>query len=367
MSNGLLKNGWFYDWLSMGQTYDYQLPIVASVVSVHTETDTGEQFNSRQPLKHQGSFDTRLIITCDGSRVKISGNPSRYDRPDNLFGFTNIDDCVEVYNRVLVANGLPELTKTTKVEAVWDMKLKKFRQVPNGAIVTQIHVTKNFSVGLGNEQNFVRSLGSFSYRGKAANIYPDCNTADWLAGSSRLYFKFYNKHISMLRERKKLVSKYESEQLEYYDRVLEYCRLNGVVRAEYEFKSDYLRDRGMRYYGYSDITQVQNLTFLQDIIKKLEVVVSDYSSVADDLLHHGIVTTRQAANATQCYFMMWLHGQDLKRMLKKSQWYTHRSRLLHLGYDIAERVNVSAMPIRLNQSKTLDLVDLEIPDWYEAV
>lgn len=366
MLNQTLSDGWFYDWLSVAQTYNYELPIVASVISLHTETDTGEQFHSRQPLKHVGSFDTNLIVTCDGSTVSISGNPSRYNRADNLFGYNNLDDCIASYNKVLTANGLPELTKNTKVEPIWDQKTKRFRQVGDGALIRQIHVTKNFSVGKGNEQDFIRGLSSFSYRGKPANVYPDCNTVDWLSGSRRLYFKFYNKSFSMIRERKKLVNKYNEIELAYYDRVQKYCSDNGVVRAEYEFKSDYLSDRNLRFYGKSSIPEVQSFTFLQDLLKKLEVVVSDYTTIADDLLHNGVVSTRQAANATQCYFIMWLHGQDLKRLIKRSQWYTHRGRLLHLGYDISERVNVSAMPIRLNQSKTLEFCDLNVPDWYSA-
>ncbi|EKG45573.1 fumarate reductase iron-sulfur domain protein, partial [Vibrio cholerae HC-55A1] len=29
------------------------------------------------------------------------GNPSRWQRMDNLFGLTTLDECVEIYNHVL--------------------------------------------------------------------------------------------------------------------------------------------------------------------------------------------------------------------------------------------------------------------------
>ncbi|MCL7708226.1 Replication-associated protein G2P, partial [Enterobacter kobei] len=66
-------------------------------------------------FQHKGSFCDQVSISIKGSILKMSGNPSRWNRLDNLFGHTSVDACVQVYNRILNDLGLPEFTKCTKL------------------------------------------------------------------------------------------------------------------------------------------------------------------------------------------------------------------------------------------------------------
>jgi len=365
MKNQTLSDGYFFDWLSMSQLHpEANLPIVASRLKTDTCLKTGEVILYKVPMVHEGSYSTSIEVKCDGNRITVKGNPSRFNRADNLFGYSNLEDCVSVYNKILTSLDLPPFTETTKIDNVWNFKSNCFNQMPNGAIVLQVHVTKNYFVGEGNVKNFIRSLGSYAYRSKLPMIYPNGCTIDWSAGSRTLYIKLYCKYTSMLKERKKLVSRYTEAEMEYYDRVMQYCLENGIARLEYEFKSQFLATRNLRFYGVGDMNDLLKFRFVEDKLEKMENIVTDYTSIADELLCTGIVKTRQSANSTQSYFFMWLHGQDIRKAITKSNFYVHRNRLLLLGYDICDQINVSAMPIRVKNTSILSISEAIVPDWY---
>ena len=110
--------GFFVDKLSMHQEHFTPLPLVGSSLCIEEDLHTGEII-SRTPksLHQEGSYSSKIVIRCNGSRVSVSGNPTRYNRIDNLFGFKTIEECVRVFNILLAKHGLPPFTKCTKA---WD-------------------------------------------------------------------------------------------------------------------------------------------------------------------------------------------------------------------------------------------------------
>ncbi len=101
----------FYDWLKVYQDFDVALPLIGDRACIHIDTQTGEQLAMTQPkIKHEGSYSTTLQIVISGNRLSVSGNPSRINRLDNLFGYTRLEDCIAVYNRILKDYDLPTLT-----------------------------------------------------------------------------------------------------------------------------------------------------------------------------------------------------------------------------------------------------------------
>jgi II/X family phage/plasmid replication protein len=355
---------YFFDWLSCWQEFDFDIPIFAGSIITRECLKTGEIIKTSTFEQHEGSYSTSINIRSDGRRLSVSGNPSKVNRVDNLFGFSNIDDCFSVYNAILRSLSLPEFTKSTKIESVFNEKTRRFDLVSDGARITQVHVTRNYCVGEANEKKFIRSLGSIAYRKKLGFVYPDNCTVDWNKGSKTLYFKVYSKYHSLIRERKKIAYKLLESDLDYYDRVTNYCKNNGVVRLEYEFKSDFLRFRNLQFWGYNNVSVLFDFGFLENRFNKMSVTVSDFDSIADDLISENIVTSRQSANSTQSYFMMWLYGQNLREKLSNSQFYVHRNRLLALGYDISETCNILTMPLRLKSQSDISLLDLPVPDFY---
>ncbi|EOM6648431.1 Replication-associated protein G2P, partial [Escherichia coli] len=92
----------FFDWLTIEQDFGYQLPILGEVAYQRIQLETGEAGSLNQPVfQHKGSFCDQVSISIKGSILKMSGNPSRWNRLDNLFGHTSVDACVQVYNRIL--------------------------------------------------------------------------------------------------------------------------------------------------------------------------------------------------------------------------------------------------------------------------
>lgn len=106
----------FFDWLTIEQDFGYQLPIIGNVAYQRIFIETGEASSLSQPAySHKGSFCDSVLIKISGSVLKMSGNPSRWRRLENLFGLRSIDNCVDVYNKILSELDLPQFTKCTKL------------------------------------------------------------------------------------------------------------------------------------------------------------------------------------------------------------------------------------------------------------
>ena len=89
------------------------LPLVGEHKIERVDLTTGEKLPPSVNQKIlEGSFSTKLTIRCNGQRVRVEGNPSRWQRLDNLFGLTTIDECVAVYNHILSKYDLPPFTKS---------------------------------------------------------------------------------------------------------------------------------------------------------------------------------------------------------------------------------------------------------------
>ena len=80
-----------------------------------------------------------------------------------------------------------------------------------------------------------------------------------------------------------------------------------------------------------------------------------------------IVKSRQAANATQVYAMMWMEGVDIRTQLKRRQFYEHKSRLKKIGIDVSCPFDVTRMSPTILKRKAIEVSDLQIPSWYRNV
>lgn len=357
---------YFIDWLNISQTsLDRTVPVVAKSLKTETLLDTGETFNFHTAAPQQGSFSSNVILASNGNRYYIWGNPSRFNRVDNLFGHSTIDSAVSVYNRLLDRYNIPHFHAPTYNLLKHDTQKNKFYNVTDGAKISQIHLTRNIAVGQGNEQTFIKALSQFNYRNKFGLLTPDGNTCTWGKKSSRKHIKVYCKYAEMLKRKRKMKDALDDVSYQYFLRVLEYVRVNGVVRLEYELSSEYLKDRNFHMLGtFSDDDLTSTLFDVEQFIKRLGVSVEQNYNIADTLLKQGVVSSRQAANATQVYFLSWLQGHNVKNMCSTSQFYVHRSRLLALGYDIARPSDLTLLPIRMKDIEYITPSDLLIPEWY---
>lgn len=371
-------HGWFIDKLNVYQDHQEQLPFIGKHGAIDFDLLTGETDDA---LKIKGkfpvlsSYSTSVRVHCDGSRVYIEGNPSRFGRPENLFGFTTFEECIAVYNNILKNLGLPPFT-TGKLEYRQGSKDEPVKKIYTGANFTHVDITKNHSVGSENAYAFIRALATLTMpNGKHPFLYPNGATVDWSSsksgrGSSWDYSKVYIKVIDLLEKKAANLKDATPEIIRYYQDVIEHCQSAGIIREEHSFKSKKLKRYDLQFFGYVDINRlVTHKTFnsLEKLTQTLEASTMDYTSIAQQLLDRKIVDNLRSANATQSVALCWLNDPDFcSKTEKKSMYYEHKKRLLKLGLDISIpfRSDRNVLPMIKNQREIVRYTHDVIPDWY---
>lgn len=364
----------FYDWLSCSQTFDQELPHLSDTAFMVIDTKTSEIISEKRPkVKIEGSYSTSINVQVSGNTLRVWGNPSRINRIDNLFGYTHIDDCFAAYNSVLVPLGFPPFTKCTKIQSFYTQgRTGKPVQVltPNGAVIHEVHITTNVSVGAGNEDAYLSGLSIHRLRNSLPRLHTNGKTVDWLTPkghASLIYHSVYNKAYEIeLKHLAKIQKLYgvDSPEFDYLSRVHEFCVNQGVVRFEQKVKPRYLTRNNMQFWGYSDLSPLENehQKFL-DTQNKLQVSKMNLQTIADELLAHEIVKSPVAANTTAYYFNLWMSGHQFD--FTKSSVKTHRARLRLLGIDIANKCNLSLLtPVRVKEVREINASPTQIPDFY---
>ena len=365
---------WFIDKMTMHQDYPQGgLPRVGKYGIVRHDISSGELVSdSISSLSHEASFSSSLQIRCTGDSVTVQGNPSRFNRLDNLFGFTTIEQCVQVYNQVLAGYGLPPFTPCTNIFHTQTSDNERSRLITDGAIIRHLDWTRNHMVGQGREHSYLRALSSLTIgRGLEPYLYPNGATVDWKStrtslrgkGSKFRYDKVYIKANDLKSHRGSRLKHASAEEVIYYDQLIEYCQDFGIVREEQSKKSPFLKKHNLAYYGLCN--EPDYLPHLMDIERaqsRLQVTDMTYETIADQLIDRCICKSRQSANSTEGYALKWLHGMHIDK--SKSQYFEHRSRLLQLGIDISIQHDVTRSRLQVRSSDVIDLRLATPPDWY---
>lgn len=364
----------FIDWLSCYQDYDFDLPVIAADGYAYIDFVTGDVKQARQNrVKHEGSFSTSIQIQVKGRRVYVSGNPSRYNRLDNLFGFSTIEQCLAVYNGILSGFGLPLFTPCTFQgfrETVTCDGNSRLIPWANGTVITEVHCTTNVSVGAGCTDAYLKAIAMLPYRNSVPRLHTNGKTTDWLSkqGNARdLYAKVYDKANELRLHTLPLIKKRYGERSDEYQYLLalaDYCDQTGTVRFEQKFRSSFLRKNNLQFWGLSDYTDLKQLheQFLA-IDEKLKVSAMNLQTLTETLILEGICSNTKAANSTALYAINWMNGQKFD--LEKSQVQTHRARLRKLGIDIAKPCNLTVFsPVIVKEVIEIEKRVLTPPSFY---
>lgn len=391
---------YFIDWLTIYQDFPgLDLPYLGETLKVDTCLLTGEIKSERvAAYKHKGSFDSTLLISWHKNRLYMSGNPSAYGRPDNLFGVDSVWRCVEIYNEILAKLGYPQFhdCENSELRAMPLQSTENYHRP--GARITRVDLTTNFFTappfertaldsGLMTSTDWasrtLRYLSSLAYRGSTGHLYPNGKTVDWFGdkggksakgGSSRLYLKYYAKawdleqKINKLeRQQKKIINgcPYLQETIDYLVRLRDYCQTHGVVRHELSLKSKFLIESGLQYIGDWTMEKIVDISERYQLHRKQQIEVNSPDQAFQQLLELGY-TPRKARNLATLY-QLWMCGNDLhyerNPQYTKSAFYRNRSDLLKLGIDIAEPVNVTTLPVKVER---IAFRAATIPDYYRV-
>ncbi|EBN8528523.1 Replication-associated protein G2P [Salmonella enterica] len=361
----------FLDWLTVEQDFGYQLPIISAVAYQRIHLETGEASALSQPtFQHRGSFCDVVSVSIRGSVLKMSGNPSRWGRLDNLFGLPSVDMCVMVFNQILSDLGLPVFTRCTRLMPGQSKENEKVHLFTDGALIKELHITSNKSVGKGNEDDYISGISTQPYRNSVPRLHSNGKSVDWLSKKGNvnlIYPTVYNKsHELELHTLSKVKNKFgsDSKEYNYLLSVIEYCRDNGIVRFEQKLKSRFLQKKSLCYWGLSDYSVLNKLhTDFIDLDKKLSVNAMDFETISECLINNGVVDSTRKANITAMYAIQWFHGHTFDT--KKKQVQTHRARLRKIGIDIAQKCNISKFsPVVVKQTREIKVSECIIPQWY---
>jgi len=391
----------FVDWLSVYQDFpDSHLPRLASEIRTYTCAITGELLKETTVgYVHEGSFDTSILIKFDGLRLYMSGNPSAFQRLDNLFGCRSVVDALAVFNNILNKLGYPsffdvlhvkheDLTDLINVDRLANpcRKSKKVLSGAAGLTFTRIDLTKNFCSDI-DPLSMLRYLSSFTYRSTPGYLYPNGRTVDWfglrsgdVGSSNRIYMKYYDKSHEIQKKLNKLKRKqkklaiqsnddfftnaYLESQIAYLNKLLYFTLENNVVRFELELKGKKLADDGLK--NLIDWSEEKMIIQLEKYLPHIKSVVQFNNKIDlySQLIDAGVkpAYARTAASAGQ----HWLNGHDLhfknSNFLTQATYYRVKKNLLFIGFDISAPLNIVNFPPQIS---TVKLDSLPVPAWYK--
>jgi hypothetical protein len=325
----------FVDWLSISQEHPAGgLPLVDAGCVVGTDEDGVLEWRTVRARPHAGSFETSVNVRCDGFRVSVTGNASRFGRPDNLFGF-DFDTCLARLNAILALYELPAFDAGQVIELDRDgATVVKW----TGARVSRIDLTRNYAAGNpADAHGLMQWLGSQHAGRKTGRVLGQGETVDF-GGGRREYFKAYLKWLEMRRHG-------ADEQ------AASWAESQGLVRAELTVRSNKLTDLGCAYLG--DYQRGYAMGKLIELFEDRASVLTRATRAEDgfdELPGHLRRTARDYAA-----------GMDCAALMSRSTFYKHRQRLLPFGIDIAVR-NVRPFTPRV---RVVELRAAEVPVWYQ--
>lgn len=369
MSN---KCQFFYDWIKVSQEHSCVLPQVADIIIDTIDVTTGERVASKQPpFMHEGSYSTKIKIQIRGQTVTLEGNLSRFNRLDNLFGFSSLDQMMMLANSILAEYGIPSFTKCTRVD---------FRQtsdgnnslIADGAYFQRLDITTNIAVGKGNIHAYLRSLSTQKAGHSIGYLYPNGQTVDWRTekgGARLIYRKAYNKAHDLKLNLLNKVKRVFGDQSKEHKKVLqliEYCEEQGIVRFEQELKREFLQREGCYYWGLFEESKFMNIQQLfLNLDNQLKVTAIDYESIIEALLKNGICNSVYAASTTAIHAMDWKLGRVFQG--KTRAYEKHRARLRKIGIDIAIPYDKERHSLTIVTREEVVVVNKNItpPSWYQ--
>lgn len=366
----------FVDWIQLSQAHGGDdLPIVSDGVRVKGEKfeeftdDKGVKWVVMTPhqdgvtyvvpsLQKRGSHDTSLRVRCDGSRVDVSGNVGRFERPDNVWNY-GIDDTIAKASDFVESLGLPRFSagecRVKPSLSKHDYDLGLFTEW-TGAVIRELHVTRNYYVG--NEKLAVEAMRYFNgFRAAriAKGVYGD-ETIVFGAKGGKLHKRLviYRKAAEMVAHAKGDEAKKRVKASPEY----QMAKDMGLIRVECKWGRDFLRDQGLRFVGDADMGKIVSL-FERETDFLRNVSADRAARVVSDMP----MKLRAAA-------LLWIRGDDLRDVFSRATYFRHVKALRDYGIDASEprdqkgEGSVDHLQRLLDGLPDFELRALPPPDWY---
>ncbi len=328
-----MNSGLFVDWITISQSHPSGgLKVINDGCVMSIDSNGESDWIIDKAYNLEGSHSSRVLISCDGFTVKLSGNVGRFNRTDNLFGYT-FERVIQLANDLLARLELPPFTPghSQLLQGTHGLQF-------TGATVTRLDLTKNYITGSQtNACSFLDHLTQKSVSRMKTGVFPDGGTVDFGRGSKFIYHKVYNKFLQVNSSKQKSKPTLD---------VMEWIRVNGVIRHEVTLKSRFLTQNNLRFLGAITMDRLNNVYELRAcVITEEKIQVESYNELPSPF----------AATA-----FAWREGMDMRK-LSRATYYRHRKALLRYGIDISMPCNVRALPIRVRE---ITIQAATAPDWY---
>lgn len=323
-------------------------------------------------LSHKGSFSTAVSLRASGGVVEWSGNPSRWGRPDNVFGYRRMRDCVDLINGQLAEYSLPPFTVDTRRASDRRLTAPGADLVldHSGAVLTRVDLCRNMATGSARARDaYLRAASCAVYRGKSGESRPGSVT--WGSRRNSL-IKFYDKSAELIanmprlgkppmnftaavrRERDAIM-----ESIEYRKRLAAWCDDVGLIRQEVQFGRQALRAQVLRELG--DWSEYRAFELAAQRVDAMKVGCSvDMRNSFDAFIDAGF-TARRAA-VLSGVVSAWYMGHDPAQGVSRATWYRYRADVASvLGLDLTQRPDVAVLTARV---QSVDLSPAVPPAWY---
>lgn len=340
------KSHVFCDWITVSQKHEIPHSPVCMGIRTTTDPETGEVIStSHVPFNLRGEHGSNLQISSDGNKVTLSGNPSRYDRSENIYGL-DLDQTKAIANQILQSLDLPPFSDGEIIELKSKPSFKKKPQeIYSGATISRVDMTTNFATGsAANRDAFQQHLQTQQFPkltkdlcGK--NVYFGKDMEKGKVSESRI-LKLYDKALQLSN-----CVLPGTDEPEYINALIEWAETLGLIRAEMEYHR-YLRNRDLRYWHVATHEALAN-QFVKDIgtmVKPIEK--PDYGNMPKPLI------------AT---LSMYMCGHDVKEILHRNTYDKHKKELKRYGYDISNQ-NIHLVQPKI---KVITLTPAEMPEFYK--
>lgn len=293
------------DWLSFRHDYPVEAPAAeyeaGRVMKIDKEGVIEWETRSWDSIRCPSS-DTSVWVKCDGKHLWGKANIGRFQRPDNMQGYTVIE-CIEKWARVLHTLGFDLRGFGTRMR---DGTLAEW-----GTHITRIDLCANFwtsNYGSLSQGVMVRRLGQkLPQLGKYGPMWGyDSKRANWIAA------KLYDKDAEQAGKR----------------------RSDGgatTARLEVRMGSEWLKREGL--------DKVASWKRGDDMGKVI------FGRFADQVFREHVSVQRwdELPPRLQHWATCWREGRDIRSDLSTSGYYKVRKQLLEFGIDIGTPCNVLAL------------------------
>ncbi|MCK2088644.1 phage/plasmid replication protein [Thauera aromatica] len=311
------------DWLTIRHDYPVERPAEprngGKVLKVSADGELEWESASWESIRCPSS-DTSIRVKCDGKRLYASANIGRFQRGDNMQGFT-VMECIERWAKVLSDLGFDLHGFGTRwregTVAEWGTHITRVDLAGN-------HWTSNY--GSLAQGLMVRRLGQkLPQLGKYGPTWGyDAKRSNWVKA------KLYDKDAEQQGKR----------------------RSGGgatTARFEVQLGSEFLKREGLDkvkgWSGGEDMGKVIYVKFAEQVFRE-QLSVQRWDELPARLQH---------------WATCWREGRDIRSDLSTSQYYKVRKQLLEYGIDVGTPCNVLALTRHVQVVEVSPLPNLIVP------